>query len=442
MPALPIALALACLAVRAPVDDPVDLRDRVVLTTGEELSARVVRPHGADVIEILVGDERRLVPRTSVLRTSTVEQRLASWLELARPGLPIEREWELVGLAEAAELHATARLQAHRVLLLEPDHAEAHAFLGHEGKPGRWRYRIGDKLVSHEKWLDAAHDEDMALAFASEHWIVRCDAGPARALEICFDLERLYVAFDADLGAFVDARTVLEPMEAHVRARPEDFRPLSSLRLSYYDPGYLLGSTAAQENALYTWYEPGAPRPERLIDLATQQLVYSSVLGDRLRTVPRDTTDHREAACLEVGLGDWFERRWDGPAGYGAAGPWRPDRVAAELALTRARTRPLELNTHELVNLVHVSWGRLIQVRDENELYWAKCRTFVAFLMENGAVLPPGGPASTREAVFGLVRRIYGRPTGNTSKAWDEVLGVAKLEELERPWRLWLELLP
>ena len=75
-------------------------------------------------------------------------------------------------------------------------------------------------------------------------------------------------------------------------------------------------------------------------------------------------------------------------------------------------------------------------------MYWAKCRTFIAFLMENGASLPAGGLGATREAVFALTRTIYGVPTGNTSKAWDEALAPAKIEELEVAWKQWLMLLP
>jgi hypothetical protein len=439
------AHSIACLfvfAVGSTGGDEPDLRDVVVLTSGAELTGRVVRPHAADTIELVQGDELRVIQRSDVLRTSTVEERLASWLELATPGLPVAREWELVLAADAAQLHAIARLQAHRVLLLEPDHAGAHAFLGHEGKPGKWKWLLDERHVSHDKWLAATTDEDDPLAFTSEHWSVRCDGGLLRTLQIAFDLERLYVAWNADFGAYVDARTVREPMIARVHARHEDFRPLSSVGLPYYDPGHLLGSTNSYDSAFYTWYEPAAARPERLFDLATQQLIYTAVLGEKLRTVPRDTTEHREAACLEVGLGDWFERRVNGSPGFAEFGAWRPDKLAAELALSRARTRPLDVHRHELTNLVHVSWGRLAQTKDENEVYWAKCRTFIAFLMENGATLPVGAAGGTRTSVFALTRTIYGVPTGNTSTAWDEALAPAKLEELEVAWKQWLMLLP
>ncbi|MEZ5979882.1 MAG: hypothetical protein R3F34_16950 [Planctomycetota bacterium] len=423
------------------VDDE-DLRDLVVLTSGEEVRGRVTRPFGADSIVVMQGGKRREFDRADVVRTSEVRVRLADWLQLRAPGMTLDREWELVNLAEAADLHAMARVQAFRVLALEPDHEEAHAFLGHEGKPGKWKWEVDGRLVSQSKWEKAAFDEDDPLPLRTEHFDVRCEGGLLRTTEIAFDLELTYAAFMDAVGSNVDAGEVIEPMIARVHMDEDDFRPLSSVGKPYYDPGHLLGSTNTYDNAFFTFYLKGGERPEQLVDLAVQQLIYSSVLGDKLRTVPRDTTDYREAACLEVGLGDWFQRKLEGPPGFARFGAWRPDKAAARIALGRSRSFPLKQARHELVNLIQVTWGRLIQIKDENELYWAKCRTFVAFLMENGATLPEMPPDALHEGVLRLVRTIYGVPTGNSSKAWDDALVVVKLEALEGPWKQWMALLP
>ncbi|QDU84325.1 hypothetical protein Pla163_14320 [Planctomycetes bacterium Pla163] len=419
-----------------------DDRDLVVLVSGEELRGRVARAFSTDEIVLVQGGKRRTIDRADVASTSTVAKRLAEWLELVGPGLTVEREWELVELATAARLDHMARLQAYRVLLTDPDHEAAHAFLDHSGKPGRWRWRLDGKLVSFEKFEKTILSRKSPLVLRTEHHEVRCDAGLRRAVETAFDLERLYATWMDEIGSRVDALEVLEPMIARVHGQHDDFRPLSSLGHPYYDPGHLLGSTNSYDNAFYTWFEPTGERPERLIDLAVQQLIYSTVLGDVLRTIQRDTSAYREAACLEVGLGDWYERRWEGAPAFGRAGAWRPDHAAAELARRRANSEPLASARHELTNLIHISWDRLVNVGRDNEVLWAKCRTFVAFLMENGAVLPSGGPADTKDAVLELLRSIYGVPTGNSSTNWDRVLAVVPIEELETAWKRWLALLP
>jgi hypothetical protein len=425
-------------APRADEDD----RDLVVLVSGKELRGRVARAFSPDEVVLIQDGKRRTIDRADVASTSTVAKRLAQWLELVQPGLGVEREWELVELATAARLDHMAKLQAYRVLLADPDHEAAHAFLDHSGKPGRWRWRLEGKLVSFEKFEKTILSRKSPLVLRTEHHEVRCDAGLQRAVETAFDLERLYATWMDEIGSRVDAIEVLEPMIARVHGQRDDFRALSSLGLPYYDPGHLLGSVNSYDNAFYTWYEPAGERPERLIDLAVQQLIYSTVLGDVLRTIERDTSAYREAACLEVGLGDWFERRWEGAPAFGHAGAWRPDHTAAELARRRANSEPLASVRHELTNLIHISWDRLVNVGRDNEILWAKCRTFVAFLMENGAVLPSGGPADTKDAVLELLRSIYGVPTGNSSTNWDRVLAVVPIEELETAWKRWLALLP
>lgn len=419
-----------------------DDRDVVVLVDGDELHGRVVRPFGADRIEMLVKGKRREIERSDLRSVSTVQSRLAGWLELVEPGLDVDRQWELVELARAARLDHMARVQAYRVLVADPDHEAAHAFLDHTGKPGRWRWRLEGKLVSSEKFEKTILERKTPLVLRTEHYEVHCDAGLEHTLDVAFDLERLYAIWMDEIGSVVDAYEVLEPMAVHVKGDPEDFRPVSSLGLPYFEPGYLLGSTREYESSIQTWIEPNTGRAARLVDIGVQQLIYTTILGTKLETIARDTSAYRECACIEVGLGDWYERRWEGDPGFGTVGAWRPDHAAAELALRRANSEPLASARHELTNLIHVTWNRLINVDRDQSALWSKCTTFVAFLMEDGAVLPSGGPARTHDAVVALLRSVYGVPTGNSSTAWDDVFVVVPIEELELAWKRWLTFLP
>jgi len=429
------------MAPAAPSADD-DERDVVVLVDGDELTGRVERPFGAEHLVMIVKGKRREIPRSEVRSTSTVRARLANWLELVDPGLDADRNWELVELASAARLDHMAKLQAYRVLLADPDHEEAHAFLDHKGKPGKWRWRLDGKLVSSEKFAEEIRDRKSPLVLRSEHYEVHCDGGLERTLDAAFDLERLYAIWMDEIGSGVDAREMLEPMTVRVHADLENFRPATQHGGPNFEPGYLLGSTREYESSLETYLDPNSGRAVRLIDTGVQQLIYNTVLGRKLETIARDTSAYRECPILEVGLGDWYERRWEGDPGYGAAGAWRPDRAAAELALRRANSEPLASARHELTNLIHVTWNRLMNVDRDRAALVAKCRTFVAFLMEDGAVLPTGGPARTRDAVVDLLRTVYGVPTGNSSTAWDDVFVVVPIEELELAWKGWLTLLP
>src|SRR5262245_45509266 len=133
-------LALSC--VLAPVGDDFDWsRDRIVLANGKEERGVVIENCAPEEIVLLrEGGHRVRFPRAEVQRVDSLRERLASFMRVRRPGLGLEAEWSLVEDARRAGLVHMARLQAWRILTLDPDDARAHEFLGHErdGREGKW----------------------------------------------------------------------------------------------------------------------------------------------------------------------------------------------------------------------------------------------------------------------------------------------------------------
>ena len=431
---LPLALLLATPAGAAhagPGDE--DARDRVVLRSGKELAGRVLTPY-AEELDVRVGGRTVQVSRSDVRELSTVTTRMARWLELRRPEHGADQAWALVGLADAAELPALARLQAYHVLTVEPEHVAAHEYLGHRGEPGGWRWTWERKHLDADDWDERARDRTSPLVLRSEHWRVTCDAGLAPSLACLFDLERLYVAFGETFGRATNAREVLEPLELSVYASRER-QPVHSTILGhpYYDPGWLLGSVRGTSPHAVTSFEPQAGRPVRLLDLATQQLLYESVLGDRLSGTPRDTVLYRECATLELGLAHWLEGRLGGPPGFARAVPFVLD--PEQRFLARALLDHPVDGSSPLSRLVLASYERYQLDPRANEETWAQARALAAFLMDPATRVPSG--RSGIEAVEDLLRAIYVEGRGNSSTLWDEVLGGA-VESLEGPWREWL----
>lgn len=425
------ALANASSAPAGPQAEP----DTVILANGDELRGRVIRPYGEESVEMRVNGRTRRIDPEDIVSRSTVNDRLAAWLDMRRPSLSVARHWQLVGHAVAADLPAMARLQAYHVLLLDPDHEAAHEFLEHRGSPGAWRWRFEDKLVRTDRFVELATDSTSPLTLDSEHWRLRCDAGLSTTIGSLFELERLYVEFFAEFGPHLDPTEQLEPMEFRVYANPPEMPAHSSvLRHPSYDPGELLNSTLGTSSHSVTFMELGVSRPYRLLDLGTQQLIYEAVLGFSLNDTPTDTSRFRICASLEIGFGHWMSTTLDGPFGY-------VRRVAAALSpeVRQAAEFALEVSVDSVDptgRLVLYDYARYqIDARD-NSLVWANTRGFFSWLMDPATTLPGNGqPGHT--AVVCLLQALYRDAIGNSSSRWDDCLG-GPLEDLVEPYTKWL----
>ena len=227
-------LVLTALAASRGPEDEFDWeRDRVVLQSGRERRGVVIEAcHPERVVLLLDGGRREEFPLADVARVDKLRDRLKSLLEKHRADLAPQTEWQLAVDAQRARLPHMARLLAYRVLLLDPEHAEAHEFLGHPraGKGHAWT--LGKKAVSPKKFAELSQEWNSRLVLESEHFVVETDAGLARALEVLFDLEGLYLWWMEHLGPELfatedvdDPRT--EKMTFLVHRSLASYQPLS-----------------------------------------------------------------------------------------------------------------------------------------------------------------------------------------------------------------------
>ncbi len=430
------ALANSALVNSAPANsasaDDYDA-DRIVLESGKELRGRVLTPYAPLEVTILHQDRTVDVRREDIASMSFLGDRLDAWLAKRQPNLPVDRQWSLVDQAANAGLPAMARLQAYYVLTLDPDFARAHEFLEHRGQAGDWEWRFEDKFVRPERFAELSRDGTHPLTLDSEHWRLTCDAGLETTLATLFDLERLYVEFGKQLGSWVNPSEGVEPMEFRVFAREQDMPVHSSvLRHSYYDPGDLLGSTLGSSSHTVTHLELGQARPVRLFDLATQQVLYETVLGFSLREAEEDTSNYRVCASLEIGLGHWLAHTLGGAFGFA-----HPVSAPLDPKLKQLAKYGLEsgLDTDQpLSRLPLYSYGRYQIEERGNELVWALTRAFVAYLMDPATNL---NGTQGRAAVRCLCDALYVQKLGNSSSRWDDCLGL-RIEETKAGFSAWL----
>lgn len=426
---------------RLPWDEDDDLRDRLVTKDGKEIRGRLVERFGVDELVVLVGRKEVLVDRLEVVELDTVRDRIGTFLGERKAGLDAAGEWKLAERALELELPGFAVLQAYRVLLIDEDHEGAHELLEHKGRPGRWKWKAGKKFLTREKWEDHVSDWGHPLELWTEHYHVRTDAGLGRAIDLCYELEFFYHAWVTEFGRELQPREVLEPMGVQVWREREKMPALSTRRDPYYEPGALFASASTSPNSCYSYYEEEGVRPVRIFDLATQQMLYTSLLNERTRGSSSGQTYLREAAALEVGLGHWFGSQFTGPAGF-------PERVAftlspqdASFALQNMRRGPLDNVKKELPNLIGMGYQRFHEISGECDVYWSKARGFVAWMMDSGSwVRKDGSPlGSTRASLMEFLRLAFTTPQGFSSRTFDKTLDGARIEDQREAWRDWLK---
>jgi hypothetical protein len=427
-------------------------RDRVVLRGGKELRGVVLQSFAPDHVLLLrEGNRREEIPRAEIERVDSLRARLAAFLRIRRPGLALESEWDLVADARSVGLERTARLQAYHVLLRDPRHAEAHAFLGHRRAGDGWKWALDGELVSAQAFSARSADWNQRLVLAGEHVTLETNCGLRRAVDTLFDLESLYVWWLEHLGpALQAAEDVDDPQRerivfrVHQGREDPSFEQLTSEREPYYDPSGGSAEFNPCSNVAHTYYPEDGDRPLRLFELGTEVLMYTTlVLG---RTLDED--DHklrRLSHWAEVGLGAWVARHASGPPGHpGFRAPFAqaftldPGTVAASLAPIRAPHLLLK-GRSELANLVALPFFELEGGEENVPEARARCATFVSFLLEEDP-LPDAREASAgggRDAFWRYLREVYGRQQAYSREAFDAGLAGGSVGGFEARWRAW-----
>ena len=325
-----------------------DLRDTVTLRNGKILRGRVTARFEPEVIWLNQGGSRKKVRRNSVRDLDTVNDALRAWLEQRTPGLTVEREWELATDARRAGLASMARLQALHVLLRSPEHEGAHKLLGHkQRRRGPWLWRLGPEadgdLRPFDRFQSYHADAGHPLVLPTEHYVVRSNGALRDAVDLAFDLERLYLAWMDEWGERIRAREVVVPMRVWAYADEDKFPALSSAPRPYYEPSAFLDGGIGGENTVFTWFpEPEEandtrPRPVEVFETATAQLIYSTLVTERGLS-GGGRVQQRLGAWIEIGIGPLVRR------GAWAGNPGTPSSDSRSLEPTtpasRSRIRP------------------------------------------------------------------------------------------------------
>jgi len=413
---LPPVLALAALAGTAAAQD--DLRDVVRLVDGRELTGRVFSRLDGDEIVLQQGPKRQRLARAQVASMDTVRDRVADCLRRfdQLPDHP-QHLWYLVGYAQSRQLPELARLFATDLVLRHPDHAEAHAFLGHRRRGTRWEWPDGEQWRTLAE-LEREHcDFGRALVVDGEHFRVRSDASMRRIVDTLLDHERIYVWWMARFGEGLHLYELRGDKVVFEVWRERGAFP----RLNKFEHPYFQHRIEETQPPLVrTYFDGTAGRPTRLTEVAVQALLYRTLADD-----PGLRTAHRFCGWGEVGLARYAEHCLAGPPGRLQSVDWRLPLAEAALVTADPERRLVQL-THRSTRQLHYV------VSDEVATEWATVHLFVTFLLtsDSSNALAQGFLDYLRAAIRGA--------KGDSSSEFDRALG-RKVETFEAPLREWVQ---
>ncbi len=390
-----------------------DLRDRLVRTDGKVLTGRLVTPHSPDEMLLLQGGKRVRVARADLASVELVGDAIREFCErrLAMKD-SAKAQWFLVDWANSHGLPGLARAQAMLIVLDDDSHDAAHEFLGHKKMNKGWLWELDGRHVTREQFENSLVKKPIDLV--GERFVLRCDGGLRTNLAALLDLEHLGVVFHAQFGKALQLRESLIPMRIECSRNVEAFQKWGFRPLPYYTP-------APHGDLARTFYAGASPiRPQKLFFVATQALLYHTLIGDVARNNDRD----RVCPWLEIGLGMYMENTMQGPAGFAAPGALRAQDLQAMQALGR---------DFRITQLLHLPMYGGFYLLDDTAtaVNWSAAVMFVAWLLDADNDPP------TREPFLTFVREALGEKKGDSSSAFDKVMG-RRIEDLEEPWLKWL----
>ncbi|MCR9248155.1 MAG: hypothetical protein NXI31_24255 [bacterium] len=409
-PALLALAVIAWTAAMAPAQD--DLRDRVVKKNGKVVTGRIVVPTAPKELLVLQGGRRVRIERSDIQQIDRVADRVREFCErrLKLKGSP-RAQWFLVEWAESRGLPGLARAQA-MLLALDDNHEQAHEFLGHRKTSKGWLYAHAGRNLSRAKFEAALEKKNFEIV--GERFKVRCDGRVRAAVAALLDLEYLGVAFYDRFGEGLQLREALQPVLVDISYSDKTFQKWGFRPQPYFRP-------PPHGDVARTFYRGIAPtRPERLFFVATQGLLYRSLIGEVNQQSDRD----RICPWLEIGLGMHLENVMEGPAGFAFPGRGRRNNVQASQTLSRG---------FRMSSLLHLPMygGYYLMDDTPTATHWAASTMLVTWLLDKDN-RPP-----TRDAFFNYMRQALGDRLGDSSTLFDRAMG-RRIEELEEPFSKWL----
>jgi hypothetical protein len=387
-----------------------DLRDKITLMNGKEVRGRVLSPFGPERILLVQGGKRKRYPHVMVRNVHTVNDDLRTFFEYRKTiGKNAKRAWFLVEWAASKKLAGMARLQALSIVLADPKHDKAHEFLGHKLRKAEWLWPVDKRHGSLAKFEKYHAKFSKALEMTGEHFRVKTNAGVARAVEMLFDLEKLYLFWMDTFGEPLHMREAIEPIDVHVWSSQFKFPKISAVQLPYYE---------IKNDYAATFFKPDAKRPEQLFVVATQALIYATL-------VESGAAPDRAHLCAwaEVGLGLWVESAFDGKPGR--AEPLKKARLDPLIASTVFRSRP------RLNRVIHLHYALFYEMSRMTTIRWAATEGLVHYLMSEKP------DPKMRGRFMKYLERVFRKGLGDSSTAFDKAMG--KVETLQPKFMRWLQ---
>ncbi|MCA8941899.1 MAG: hypothetical protein KDB80_05000, partial [Planctomycetes bacterium] len=338
------AIVAGFLALAAPAQslfDRNDERDLIVLTNGKELHGRVLQRHTPDEVLLLQGNRRVRVDKNKITRIETVRDQIRAFFKRreGRDHGAAATHWEMCEWARKRKLPHLARVAAYATLARDPDHDKAHEFLEHRLRGKTWMWKLGSRYMPRDRFEEYTSDIGHGLVIQSENFVIETDAGLMRTCDALYDLERLYVWWLDEHGPALQLEEILEPLPLKVFDHDSNFPALSSQWMGYFVP-------KPYDDRTYLFYEENQRRPKQMFTMASQHLLYRTLVGDADPGGPQE----RFCAWIEFGVSQWAESQFHGDPGQAEPGDVRFDRVVATLAASNER--------YSLKNMLH------LQIRD------------------------------------------------------------------------------
>lgn len=390
-----------------------DVRDRVTRRDGKTLTGRVQNPFAVDELVLLQGQKRVRIARPDVAALERVGDRVREFCErrLQLRNSPKAQTY-LIDWAQAQQLPGLARVQATWLALLDDGNTAAHEFLGHERGAKGWLWPHDGKKLLRAQLENELERAPMALA--GERFAVRLRGNLLAGTAALLDLEQLGCVWQQRFGEALQLREVLQPLDVDLYPDRAEFPKWGFRPLPYYVP-------PPHGDVARSYYQtPIAARPELLFFVGTQALLYRTLIGEVSRSDDRD----RACAWLEVGLGMVMQNAMQGEPGFATAAEPRAQGQQAGTALGR---------DYRLANLLHLPMYGSFYLMDDaaTAINWSAATMFATFLLQ------PDNTPRTREPFLRFVRAALGERKGDSSSAFDKLMGL-RVEDLDEPWRRWL----
>ena len=231
------SLLLPVLLTTASTASDRDLVDRVVLTSGKQLSGRVLLETPEKLV-LDTGAKEREIPMAEVTSVDSVERSLEEFLARfdAADQLNVDALLELARFAEEHELPGEARNTYLRVLSIDPNNEDAWNKLGgHYSKRLGWRLRVRGRYRTIDQLRERVSDWRRALELTTAHFYLRTDITPERALDISINIERAYLEFYRLFGEELELFVFDEAPSIFIYASEKEFpKPLFDGKNAWY----------------------------------------------------------------------------------------------------------------------------------------------------------------------------------------------------------------